>query len=99
MFTVMCVSLYCHWKLIIWPQLSRYNDIPEKWEAPTVQPFPERPNLQYFLMEPDAFDQYYVYNVNNHIEVWLNSNPQPTKLVEREVIQTIFFILVCNYLT
>jgi len=50
-------------------------------------------------MEPDAFDQYYVYNVNNHIEVWLNSNPQPTKLVEREVIQTIFFILVCNYLT
>jgi hypothetical protein len=36
-------------------------------------------------MEPDAFDQYYVYNVNNHIEVWLNSNPQPTKLVEREV--------------
>lgn len=63
---------------------KKYNDIPEKWEAPTLQPFPERPNLQYYLSEPDAFDQYYVYNINSHIEVWLNSNPQPTKLVERE---------------
>lgn len=72
--------------------LFRYNDIPEKWEPPTVQPFPERPNLQYFLMEPDSFDQYYVYNVNSHIEVWLNSNPQPTKIVEREV--SILFIII-----
>jgi len=75
--------------------LLRYNEIPEKWEPPTVQPFPERPNLQYFLSEPDAFDQYYVYNINNHIEVWLNSNPQPTKLVEREV-STIVRLFLLN---
>lgn len=72
--------------------LFRYNDIPDKWEAPTLQPFPERPNLQYFLMEPDSFDQYYVYNTNSHIEVWLNSNPQPTKLVEREVSVIRYFL-------
>lgn len=47
-------------------------------------------------MEPDAFDQYYVYNINNHIEVWLNSNPQPTKLVEREVSFTFHLYFLKN---
>ncbi len=36
-------------------------------------------------MEPDACDQYLVFDSEWHVQIWLNSSPHPTLLEDREV--------------
>lgn len=50
-----------------------------------IQEYPEKPNLQEYLSEPDAYDQYLVFDTDWHVQIWLNSSPHPTLLEDREV--------------
>ncbi|KAK7582397.1 hypothetical protein V9T40_013842 [Parthenolecanium corni] len=63
---------------------EKYTTIPDKWETPTPQEYPEKPNLQEYLLEPDAYDQYLVFDTDWHVQIWLNSSPHPTLLEDRE---------------
>nr|CAD7606883.1 unnamed protein product [Timema genevievae] len=63
---------------------SRYEAIPDEWEAPEPQPYKEQGNLHYHLLEPDAFDQYcLIIAKDSTVQIWLNSSPEPIKLEDR----------------
>lgn len=65
----------------------RYEEIPDEWEPPAPQPYTDMGNLHYYLLEPDAYDQYStVMNRGGTVQIWLNSVPEPIKLVEKEVM-------------
>lgn len=63
----------------------RYTKVPDNWEAPTPQPYGEKPNLLDYLLEPDAYDQYLIFDTEWHVQIWLNSSPHPTLLEDRDV--------------
>ncbi|XKL67161.1 hypothetical protein PGB90_010581 [Kerria lacca] len=63
---------------------DKYTTIPENWEPPVPQLYVEKPNLQEYLLEPDAYDQYLVFDSDWHVQIWLNSSPHPTLLEDRE---------------
>ncbi|CAH0385647.1 unnamed protein product [Bemisia tabaci] len=62
---------------------KKYEEIPA-WEPPTPEPYKPLPNLQYWLLDPDAFDQYIVRNDMNLVQVWHNTLPQPQVICEKE---------------
>lgn len=53
--------------------IPRYEEIPA-WEPPTPEPYKPLPNLQYWLLDPDAFDQYIVRNDSKFVYLSLLSN-------------------------
>lgn len=63
---------------------EKFTTIPDQWEPPSPAPFPERPNLQEYLLEPDAYDQYLIFDSDWHVQIWSNSSPHPTLLEDRE---------------
>lgn len=49
-------------------------------------------NLRYWLQEPDASDQYSVmYDGGAKTAIYVNTNPEPSLLQEREVIIILIF--------
>jgi hypothetical protein len=64
----------------------RYEDVPDQWEPPEPQPYVEQGNLHYYMLDPDAYDQYcIVTGGGSNVQIWQNSSPDPTKLEERVV--------------
>jgi len=79
---------------------EKYDNILEKWENPTPQPFKEQGCLQYYLLEQDACDQFsVVYEQGDKVGVYNNSQPEPALLEERPVRNFIcsLFILVADF--
>jgi translation initiation factor 3 subunit B len=71
---------------------EKYDNILEKWENPTPQPFKEQGCLQYYLLEQDACDQFsVVYEQGDKVAVYNNSQPEPALLEERPVRNFIRF--------
>lgn len=71
--------------------VPRYEEIPDEWEPPAPQPYTDMGNLHYYLLEPDAYDQFStVMNRGGTVQIWLNSVPEPIKLVEKEVMSCLF---------
>lgn len=72
----------------LFTDFQKYENIPEKWEPPTPQPYKIQNDLYNFLMEPDAYDQYCVAaeTAQNSVQVqfWQNTLPDPTQLELRE---------------
>lgn len=70
--------------------LFRYEYIPEKWEAPTQQPYKVQTDLYSFLTEAEAYDQYCVSAETGpnaiQVQFWQNTLPEPTDLESRDVI-------------
>ena len=66
---------------------EKYNEILDKWENPTPQPFKEQGCLQYYLLDPDACDDQFsiVYEQGDKVAVNLNTQPEPALLEERPV--------------
>ena len=65
---------------------EKFDDILNKWENPTPQPFKEQGCLQYYLLEHDACDQFsVVYEQGDKVGVYLNTQPEPSLLEERPV--------------
>lgn len=75
---------------VFFAYIFRYEHIPEKWDAPTQQPYKVKTDLYDFMTEPDAYDHYCVAveSQQNMIQVqfWQNTLPEPTDLLCREVI-------------
>ena len=68
---------------------EKYDNILERWENPTPQPFKAPGDLQYYLLEPDACDQFsVVYEQGEKVAVYSNSQPEPSLLEERPVCYT-----------
>nr|CAG4651621.1 EOG090X01UY [Triops cancriformis] len=62
----------------------KYESIPNEWEPPEPQPFKAQGCLQYYLLEPDACDQFsVVYEGGEKVAVYLNTQPELSVLEER----------------
>ncbi|XP_067006456.1 eukaryotic translation initiation factor 3 subunit B [Anabrus simplex] len=68
----------------LFTDFKKYEEIPDEWEPPEPQPYKDLGNLHYYMLEPDAYDQYFIITGNGStVQVWQNSAPEPTKLEER----------------
>ena len=64
----------------------RYEKIADKWDEPQPKPYKDYGNLQWYLLEPDCFDQYsVVFQAGDRTAVMLNSIPEPQTIEERQV--------------
>jgi hypothetical protein len=64
----------------------RHEEVPDEWEPPQPQPYVDQGNLHYYMLDPDAYDQYCtVTGGGSTVQIWQNSSPEPTKLEERAV--------------
>jgi len=75
-------------KVNLFTDFNKFEDIPENWEPPKAQPFKAASDLHYHLLEPDAYDQFCVLCGNGagvSVQIWQNSAPEPTLLEERNV--------------
>ena len=73
-------------KVNLFTDFKKFEDIPENWEPPKAQPFKSASDLHYHLLEPDAYDQFCVLCGNGaavSVQIWQNSAPEPTSLEER----------------
>ncbi|XP_037715892.1 eukaryotic translation initiation factor 3 subunit B [Drosophila subpulchrella] len=72
----------------LFTDFQKYENIPEKWEPPTVQTFKVQSDLYNFINDPDAYDQYCVAaeTAPNCVQVgfWQNVLPEPFELETRE---------------
>jgi len=63
---------------------EKYDDILENWETPVPQPYKEQGCLQYYLLDPDACDQFsIVYEQGDKVGIYSSTQPEPTLLEER----------------
>jgi len=75
----------------LFTDFDKYENIPENWNTPQPQPYKDPGNLCYYLLEPDAFDQYLILKLGiqkggqaaNDVQVMLNSSPEPQELLDR----------------
>lgn len=64
----------------------RYEEVPDEWEPPEPQPYVDQGNLHYYMLDQDAYDQYYIVTGGgSNVQIWQNTAPDPTKLEERAV--------------
>jgi translation initiation factor 3 subunit B len=70
----------------------RYEEVPDEWEPPEPQPYVDQGNLHYYMLDPDAYDQYcIVTSGGSNVQIWQNTAPDPTKLEERAVRMKLVF--------
>lgn len=72
----------------LFTDFSKYENIPEKWDPPQPQPYEGQTDLHYYLLEPDAYDQYCVVKApgqGQSVQIWQNTQPDPTLLEDRQV--------------
>ncbi|XP_046959544.1 eukaryotic translation initiation factor 3 subunit B [Vanessa cardui] len=68
----------------LFTDFKKYSDIPKEWEPPAPQPFKVQSDLQWYLMDPDAYDQFLVgIGTGVALQVWQNTLPEPVVLQER----------------
>ncbi|XP_026498953.1 eukaryotic translation initiation factor 3 subunit B [Vanessa tameamea] len=68
----------------LFTDFKKYSDIPKEWEPPAPQPFKVQSDLQWYLMDPDAYDQFLVgIGTGVALQVWQNTLPEPIVLQER----------------
>lgn len=73
-------------KVNLFTDFKKFEEIPDEWEPPKPQEFKAAADLHYYLLEPDAYDQFCVLCGNGPsvtVQVWQNSAPEPTLLEER----------------
>uniref|UniRef100_A0A131XUJ2 Eukaryotic translation initiation factor 3 subunit B n=1 Tax=Ixodes ricinus TaxID=34613 RepID=A0A131XUJ2_IXORI len=69
----------------LFTDFQKYENIPEEWKEPQPQPYVDHGNLRQWLQDPDCFDQFCVmYCGGEKVAVYLNSNPEPTVVKDRE---------------
>lgn len=69
----------------LFTDFSKYESIPDKWEPPEPQPYEGQGDLHYYLLEPDAYDQFCVVTAQGHsVQIWQNTQPDPTVLEDRQ---------------
>lgn len=84
-------------KVNLFTDFKKFEEIPDEWEPPKPQPFKASTDLHYYLLEPDAYDQFCVLYGNGPtvtVQVWQNSAPEPTLLEDRSVSSCTFYIII-----
>ncbi|XP_057666808.1 eukaryotic translation initiation factor 3 subunit B [Diorhabda carinulata] len=63
----------------IFTDFNKYEQIPNKWEPPEPQPYQGQADLHFYLLEPDAYDQFAVVTAQGQsVQIWQNTQPDPT---------------------
>lgn len=69
----------------LFTDFHKYDQIPEEWVPPEPLPYKSQGDLHYYLLEPDAYDQFCVVSgLGQSVQIWQNSQPEPTKVEERQ---------------
>lgn len=69
----------------LFTDFHKYDHIPDDWVPPEPMPYKSQGDLHYYLLEPDAYDQFCVVSGLGHsVQVWQNSQPEPTKVEDRK---------------
>lgn len=69
----------------LFTDFQKYESIPDEAKPPQPQPYVDHGNLRQWLQDPDCYDQYSViYCGGERVAVFLNSNPEPTIVKDRE---------------
>lgn len=82
------IDKYHTFKVNLFTDFKKFEDIPDEWEPPKQQPFKAASDLHFHLLEPDAYDQFCVLCGNGagvSVQIWQNSAPEPSLLEERNV--------------
>ncbi|XP_025835515.1 eukaryotic translation initiation factor 3 subunit B-like [Agrilus planipennis] len=70
----------------LFSDFEKYESIPEEWEPPQPQPYKGQADLTYYLLEPDAYDQYCVVKAQEQsVQIWQNTQPEPTLVEDRQL--------------
>lgn len=70
----------------LFTDFSKYEHIPDQWQPPEAAPYQGQGDLHYYLLEPDAYDQFAVVTVQaQFVQIWQNTLPDPTLVEERSV--------------
>lgn len=71
----------------LFTDFAKYEQIPVKWEPPEAQAYQGQSDLQYYLLEPDAYDQFAVAvtTQSQYVQIWQNTQPDPTLVEMRHV--------------
>lgn len=76
----------------------RYINIPDEWTLPEPQEYKDQGNLHSYLLDPDAYDQYYVMSGGGSlVQIWQNSAPEPVVVEDRPVRFLIFATFIKIY--
>ncbi|XP_030751724.1 eukaryotic translation initiation factor 3 subunit B [Sitophilus oryzae] len=68
----------------LFTDFAKYEQIPDKWEPPQTRPYEGQADLHYYLLEPDAYDQYAVVTAQGQsVQIWQNTLPDPSLIEER----------------
>lgn len=67
----------------LFTDFSKYGQIPDEWSPPEPRPYTGQSDLYQFLLEPDAYDQFGVVTQDNTVQIWQNTQPDPTMVEER----------------
>lgn len=69
----------------LFTDFHKYEQIPDKWEPPEPLQYKGQGDLHYYLLEPDAYDQFCVVSgLGQSVQIWQNSQPEPNKLEDRQ---------------
>ncbi|XP_060522683.1 eukaryotic translation initiation factor 3 subunit B [Cylas formicarius] len=68
----------------LFTDFAKYEQIPDKWDPPQPKPYEGQADLHYYLLEPDAFDQFAVVTAQSaNVQIYQNTQPDPTIVEER----------------
>ena len=56
----------------VYTDFEKYEKISEKWEPPQSQAYKGQSDLHYYLLEPDAYDQFCVVKIGQSVQIWQN---------------------------
>ena len=75
-------------KLNLFTDFKKFENIPEEWEPPTPQPFKSATDLHSYLLDPDAYDQFCIVAgvpLATTVQIWQNAQPEPVIVEDRPV--------------
>ncbi|KAK4874864.1 hypothetical protein RN001_014224 [Aquatica leii] len=69
----------------LFTDFSKYEKIPELWKPPEPQTYEGQADLYYYLLEPDAYDQFCVVTAQGQsVQIWQNTQPDPVLVEDRQ---------------
>lgn len=69
----------------LFTDFHKYEQISSDWTPPEPMPYENQGDLHYYLLEPDAYDQFGVVSgLGQSVQMWQNSQPEPTMIEERQ---------------
>lgn len=78
----------------LFTDFAKYEQIPVKWEPPEPQAYQGQADLHYYLLEPDAYDQFAVVTaLGQSVQIWQNTQPDPSVIEDRTVSQSSFLVV------